>query len=347
MATGRASTSSQSHSVTDPDRPVHRQWKAYPPTTNTANTTTAANCSRPHRARGQLRLPAVGHSTGHDVPPNTSDAVTILARRVNRAAPARRRHARAGSPGGGRKLVPHRVVQKTERGHAGALARGAATRARIPSSERTAGRVVPVSREGDVRVHDMSAFRCRCCGLHQASTFGTDRAGFHRCARCAEHADDTIEALAARDADHAAMYHHALIDAQDEALLAQGERDHYHTKMQAAYSSREVLVQVLAQIDDLHHVRGKRCSCGRRGCRVGALLADPRISRLIRSMTRCGARCASCATPTPTAGSRSGTTSTSRSCTRRAPCFDPWTASRRGLSCQLSRRRRSRAASVR
>ncbi|HEY8302151.1 MAG TPA: hypothetical protein VIG48_09640 [Jatrophihabitans sp.] len=132
-------------------------------------------------------------------------------------------------------------------------------------------------------MHDTTAFRCRCCGLHQASTFGVDRAAFHRCARCAQHADETLEDLAGRDADHAAMYQHALIDAQDETLLAQSERDHYRTKMQAAYSSREVLVDVLSRLDDLHHPRGKRCSCGRRGCRVVALLADPRVARLVRT----------------------------------------------------------------
>lgn len=130
-------------------------------------------------------------------------------------------------------------------------------------------------------MHEVTSFRCKCCGLHQAPTFGSDRVALHRCARCAEHSDDTIEDLAARDADHAAMYHHALMDAQDETLLAQGERDHYRAKMQAAYSSREVLVQVLSQLDDQHHLRGKRCSCGRRGCRVAGLLADPRVARLI------------------------------------------------------------------
>jgi hypothetical protein len=125
----------------------------------------------------------------------------------------------------------------------------------------------------------MTAFRCPCCGLQQASTVGGT--AFHRCARCAEHADTTIEELAARDAEHAAMYQHALIDAQDETLLAQRERDHYRTKMQAAYSSREVLVQVLSQIDDVHRAHGKRCSCGRRNCPVATLLADPRVARLI------------------------------------------------------------------
>lgn len=132
-------------------------------------------------------------------------------------------------------------------------------------------------------MHEMTAFRCTCCGLHQASPMGSDGAAFHRCVRCAEHADRTIDDLAARDADHAAMYQHALIDAQDETLLARSERDHYRTKMHAAYASREVLVQVLSQIDDLHRARGKRCSCGRRGCRIATLLGDPRVARLIRT----------------------------------------------------------------
>ena len=39
---------------------------------------------------------------------------------------------------------------------------------------------------------------------------------------------------------------------------------------------------VLSQIEDLHHLRGKRCTCGRRGCRVATALADPRVARLIR-----------------------------------------------------------------
>ena len=132
-------------------------------------------------------------------------------------------------------------------------------------------------------MHDMSAFRCKCCGLHQASTAAMDRAGVPPMCPMRPTFDETIDDLAAREADHAAMYHHAMIDAQDEALLAQGERDHYHAKMQAAYSSREVLVQVLAQIDDLHHGAARRCSCGRRGCRVATLLADPRVSRLVRT----------------------------------------------------------------
>lgn len=131
-------------------------------------------------------------------------------------------------------------------------------------------------------MHNTSAFRCKCCGLHQAGTYSGDRAAVRTCVRCRQHSDETIENLAAREADHAAMYHHALIDAQDETLLAQGERDHCRDKMQAAYGSREILVQVLSQIDDLHHLRGKRCTCGRRGCGIPALLADPRVARLIR-----------------------------------------------------------------
>jgi Zn ribbon nucleic-acid-binding protein len=132
-------------------------------------------------------------------------------------------------------------------------------------------------------VHETIAFRCKCCGLSQVSTYSDDGAAVRSCVRCRHHSDETIEDLAAREADHAAMYHHALIDAQDETLLAQGERDHYRDKMQAAYGSRELLVQVLSQIEHLHHLRGKRCACGRRGCRVADLIADPRVTRLIRN----------------------------------------------------------------
>lgn len=133
-------------------------------------------------------------------------------------------------------------------------------------------------RGGSRSLHGTSQLRCRCCNLPHAVPYVDDRSAPALCARCREHADD----IAAREADHAAMYHHALFDAQDEALLAQGERDHYRDKMHVAYSSRELLVSVLSDIDHLHHIRGKRCSCGRRGCPIAALLADPRVARLVR-----------------------------------------------------------------
>lgn len=131
-------------------------------------------------------------------------------------------------------------------------------------------------------MHGTTQLRCACCGLHQTAHHGDGLAPLGVCVRCRQHSDDTIEDLAAREADHAAMCHRALFDAQDEALLAQGERDHYRDKMQAAYSSRELLVQVLSEIDHQHHLRGKRCSCGRRGCPISARLADPRVARLVR-----------------------------------------------------------------
>ncbi len=113
--------------------------------------------------------------------------------------------------------------------------------------------------------------------------FGDEHAGLTACARCRDHSDDTIESLAARETDHAAMYHRALFDAQDEALLAQGERDHYRDKMQAAYSSRELLVDILSEVAHLHHPRGKRCSCGKRRCPIVTRLSDPRVVRLVRT----------------------------------------------------------------
>lgn len=136
---------------------------------------------------------------------------------------------------------------------------------------------------GGTSVHDTTGFRCTCCGLLQATRYDSDHLAAKICYRCREHSDATVQDLAARETDHAAMYSHALFNAQDDILLAQGERDHYRVKMQSAYASRELLVQVLSQVDHLHHLRGKRCRCGRRGCKIATLLADPRVARLVRT----------------------------------------------------------------
>jgi hypothetical protein len=125
--------------------------------------------------------------------------------------------------------------------------------------------------------------RCPCCSLQETVQYGDEHATLTMCMRCREHDGDTIADLAAREIDHAAMYHRALLDAQDEALLAQGERDHYRVKMQAAYASRELLVEVLSEVAHQHHPRGKRCSCGKRRCPMLTRLADPRVARLVRT----------------------------------------------------------------
>jgi transposase-like protein len=133
-------------------------------------------------------------------------------------------------------------------------------------------------------VPDALVIRCACCGLrHPAPAQTGDPALRRTCVRCAAHTDDTVASVAARESDHASMYSHALIDAQDEAILARGERDLYYDKMHAAYASRELLVQVLSQVEDAHHHRGKRCVCGKRACRVAAAVSDPRVARLIRT----------------------------------------------------------------
>lgn len=126
---------------------------------------------------------------------------------------------------------------------------------------------------------------CACCGLEQGAALDVQDGGVAAvwCTRCAAHRGESVEQLAARQAEHVAMLERALLDAQDDAVLARGERDHFRDRMQLAYSSRELLVRVLAQIDEAHHMRGTRCACGRRGCRVVGLLADPRIVRMIRS----------------------------------------------------------------
>lgn len=124
---------------------------------------------------------------------------------------------------------------------------------------------------------------CVCCALEQPAPRNFADGGVPRCLRCLDHRGDTIADVARREADHAQLYRRALTDAQDDALLAQSERDYCRDKMQAAYETREMLVKVLADIDSAHHYRGNRCSCGKRGCRVVERLADPRVARLVRS----------------------------------------------------------------
>jgi hypothetical protein len=103
------------------------------------------------------------------------------------------------------------------------------------------------------------------------------------CMRCEGHQGDTLTVVARREAEHAAMYRHALHDAQDDVLLARRERDHLRDRMTSAYETREMLVGVLSKIEDLHHPRGRGCSCGKRRCRVIDVLSDPRIARLVRT----------------------------------------------------------------
>jgi hypothetical protein len=132
-------------------------------------------------------------------------------------------------------------------------------------------------------MHRTRVIHCACCGLEQNVTVDDDERTVMSCVRCASHRGDTAEAFGIREADHAAMYRHALIDAQDDTILARGERDFYRDKMKSVYSTRELLVQVLSQVDHVHHYRGSRCVCGKSGCRVVELLDDPRVSRLIRT----------------------------------------------------------------
>jgi hypothetical protein len=132
-------------------------------------------------------------------------------------------------------------------------------------------------------MHDLRLIRCSCCRLDQNVPAAGESRPVPSCIRCAVHRGDSADAHALRDADHAVMYQRAFVDAQDDTVLAYGERDFYRDKMTAACDSRALLVSVLAQIEDVHHYRGKRCACGRLGCRIHELLADPRIARLIRS----------------------------------------------------------------
>lgn len=124
---------------------------------------------------------------------------------------------------------------------------------------------------------------CVCCGLDQHALVRSGERTPICCLRCETHRGHSVEQVAVRESEHSAMRQRALLDAQDDVLLARGERDFYRDRMQTAYTSRETLLAVLAQIDGDHNARDGRCSCGKRGCKIPQWLADPRILRLIRS----------------------------------------------------------------
>lgn len=124
---------------------------------------------------------------------------------------------------------------------------------------------------------------CVCCTLDQpAAPAALDAGDAPRCVRCLEHHGVTLADIARREADHVQLYRRALADAQDEIFFAQSERDVYGDRVQAAYAARDLLVRTLARVGAVHHSRGGRCSCGRRGCRVADVLAEPRVARLVR-----------------------------------------------------------------
>jgi hypothetical protein len=132
-------------------------------------------------------------------------------------------------------------------------------------------------------VRGTRVIHCACCALEQPAPRSFIEGDVPRCLRCVDHQGGAIADVARRESDHAQLYRRALIDTQDDVLLARSERDFCQDKMQTVYETRELLVKVLADIESLHHYRGNRCSCGKRGCRVMELVADPRVARLIRS----------------------------------------------------------------
>lgn len=123
---------------------------------------------------------------------------------------------------------------------------------------------------------------CVCCGLEQHAPVRRGERPPICCLRCEAHRGHSIEQTAARETEHANMRLRALLDTQDDVLLARGERDYYRDRMHDAYETRETLLSVLARVDAVHHRRGDRCSCGKRGCHIPEWISDPQVQRLIR-----------------------------------------------------------------
>jgi hypothetical protein len=131
-------------------------------------------------------------------------------------------------------------------------------------------------------VRGTQVIHCVCCGLDQHAPVRRGERPPIVCLRCEDHRGHAAEQVAVRESEHAMLQQRALLDAQDDVLLARGERDFYHDRMTDAYTSRELLLGILARIDAMHHHRGDRCSCGRRGCHIASWIGDPRVINLIR-----------------------------------------------------------------
>jgi hypothetical protein len=122
--------------------------------------------------------------------------------------------------------------------------------------------------------------RCSCCALDQAVFTDVD-AGPVVCAQCAWHRNDSPHAAILAETEHVRMIRLALLDAQDTADLARGERDFYRDQLNQSYADLQLLTAALLLVDERHHYRGEECSCGDPRCSVVEVLADPKIARLI------------------------------------------------------------------
>lgn len=101
------------------------------------------------------------------------------------------------------------------------------------------------------------------------------------CPQCAWHTGATAEDVIRAEVEHVRMYRYALLDAQDAATLAHGERDFYRDELNDSYAQLQLLSAALLIADDAHHYRGDICSCGAVRCPVVDVLSDAKIARLI------------------------------------------------------------------
>ncbi len=104
------------------------------------------------------------------------------------------------------------------------------------------------------------------------------------CSICTYHQSQEINQTAKRHREHEEMLRERLAAASEWARSAEVERNQFGEKMHWALKSRDRMIKVLRQINDMHELRSDlSCKCGKhKGCKIAELLDDRGIQQLIR-----------------------------------------------------------------
>ncbi|MEJ2866138.1 hypothetical protein WCD74_00085 [Actinomycetospora sp. OC33-EN08] len=126
-------------------------------------------------------------------------------------------------------------------------------------------------------VVDSAKITCRCCRLvaRVRDVVGHDLPDV--CGECAGHQGH--EKYTQLAFDHATLYWERVEEAVREEKRA-------HMRADAALHTRDQAMNALAEVREEHWMGVEKCTCGRKECRTGQLLATSRIAKLIGATQR-------------------------------------------------------------
>ena len=111
-------------------------------------------------------------------------------------------------------------------------------------------------------------FICTCCTLDHSEQLEFNAPVPTICVRCRAHAGSDVWSLRERDRVHIELWK----DREQRAF----------DRMRSAYGSRATALRALSQINELHELRADGfCKCKSKQCRVGSILAEPNVNRLV------------------------------------------------------------------